>query len=74
LAQEIAMPFVIPPLVKWVLATLGGAAAAHWAVREIRRVNAEIDRVRAASAMEGAARKSLPTLRRDPATGEWRVV
>jgi len=46
----------------------------HWVVREIRRVNAEIDRVRAASAMETAARKSLPTLRRDPATGEWRVI
>jgi len=68
------MPFVVPPLVKWAVATLGGAAAVHWVVREIRRVNAEIDRVRAASAVETAARKSLPTLRRDPATGEWRVV
>jgi hypothetical protein len=68
------MPFVIPPLVKWAIAALGGAAAVRWAVREIRRVNEEIDRVRAAPAVDAAARKSLPTLRRDPRTGEWHVV
>jgi hypothetical protein len=67
------MPFVIPPLVKWAVAALGGAALVHWAVREIRRVNEEIDRVRAATPVEAAARKSMPTLRRDPASGEWRV-
>jgi len=66
-------PFLIPPLVKWALAVAGGAAVVHWAVREIRRVNAEIDRVRAAPAMDAAARRQLPTLRRDPATGEWRL-
>ena len=68
------MPFVIPPLVKWAIAALGGAAAAHRVVREIRRVNEEIERVKAQPAMDAAARKSLPTLRRDPATGEWRVI
>ena len=68
------MPFVIPPLVKWALAAFGGAAAVHWVVREVRRVNAEIDRVKAAPATDLATRKSLPTLRRDPATGEWRVI
>jgi hypothetical protein len=68
------MPFVIPPLVKWAFAAFGGAAAVHWAVREIRRVNEELERVKAQPAMDAAARKRLPTLRRDPATGEWRVV
>jgi hypothetical protein len=68
------MPFVVPPLLKWAIAAFGGAAAVHWAVREIRRVNAELERVKAAPATDAAARKSLPTLRRDPATGEWRVV
>lgn len=68
------MPFVIPPLMKWAIATLGGAALVHWAVREIRRINQELDRVKAAPAMDAAARKSLPTLRRDPRSGEWRVV
>ena len=41
--------------------------------KEIRRVNEELDRVKAQPAMDAAARQSLPTLRRDPATGEWRV-
>ena len=30
------MPFVIPPLVKWALAAMGGAAVVSWAVKEIR--------------------------------------
>ena len=68
------MPFVIPPLVKWAIAALGGAGLAHWAVREIRRVNEELERVKAQPAMDPAARRRLPTLRRDPVTGEWRVV
>ena len=68
------MPFVIPPLVKWAVAALGGAALAHWAVKEIRRINEELERVKAQPAMDSAARRRLPTLRRDPATGEWRVV
>jgi len=33
--------FVIPPLVKWTLGALGAAAAVHWVVKEVRRVNAE---------------------------------
>jgi hypothetical protein len=68
------MPFVIPPLVKWAVAALGGAALVHWAVKEIRRVNEELERVKAQPAMDAPARRRLPTLRRDPATGEWRVV
>jgi hypothetical protein len=68
------MPFVIPPLVKWAVAALGGAALVHWAVKEIRRVNEELERVKAQPAMDAASRRRLPTLRRDPATGEWRVV
>jgi hypothetical protein len=67
------MPFVIPPLVKWAVATLGGAALVRWAVKEIRRVNEELERVKAQPGMDPAARQRLPTLRRDPATGEWRV-
>ena len=68
------MPFVVPPLLKWALAACGGAAVLSWAVREIRRINDELDRVKTAPAVDAAARKSLPTLRRDPATGEWRLI
>ena len=67
------MPFIVPPLMKWVLAAVGGAAVVHWAVREIRRVNDEIERVRASSSTDAAARHELPTLKRDPSSGEWRV-
>ena len=66
-------PLVIPPLVKWAMVTLGGAAITRWLVKEVRRVNDELDRVRAAPAMDPAARDRLPTLRRDPKTGEWRL-
>jgi hypothetical protein len=65
-------PIVIPPLVKWALVSLGGAAVVRWAVKEIRRVNAELDRVKAAPAMDAAARRRLPTLRRDPGSGIYR--
>jgi len=65
---------VIPPLVKWTLATLGGAAILHWVVKEVRRVNEELDRVRAAPAVDPIRREQLPTLRRDPATGDWRLM
>jgi hypothetical protein len=40
-------------------------------VKEVRRINAELDRVKSGS--DPAVRRSLPTLRRDPRTGEWRV-
>ncbi|MBX9773354.1 MAG: hypothetical protein K2Y71_02985 [Xanthobacteraceae bacterium] len=63
----------MPPLMKWAVAALGGAALVRWAVKEIRRVNEELERVKAQPAMDAAARRRLPTLRRDPATGEWRV-
>jgi len=68
------MPFIIPPLVKLAVAMFGSAAAVYWAAKEIRRVNDELERAKAVvPTMDDAARKALPTLRRDPATGVWRV-
>ena len=66
-------PFVIPPLAKIVLGVLGAAAMAHWVLSEVRRLNDERDRLRAASAIGPAASRKLPTLRRDPASGVWRL-
>ena len=65
-------PLVIPPLVKIALGSLGAAAIVHWVVREARRINAELDRVKAATA-DSIRRDALPTLRRDPRTGDWRI-
>jgi hypothetical protein len=67
-------PIVISPLVKIVLSVLGAGAAVAWAAKEMRRLNEELDRVKAAPVIDPAVRKTLPTLRRDPRSGEWRVV
>ncbi len=65
-------PFLVPPLVKWTLSVLGAAAVVHWVVREVKRVNAELDAARPVRVNE-IRREDLPTLRRDPRTGEYRL-
>jgi hypothetical protein len=67
-------PLVIPPLVKVALGALGAAAVVRWVVKEVRRINAELDRVKTAPAVDLIRREALPTLRRDPRTGDWRVM
>ena len=39
---------IIPTVVKFALGALGAGAAIAWAVKEVRRINAELDRVKAA--------------------------
>ena len=68
------MPPAVAPLVKLALGALGGAAIIHWAAKEVRRINEELDRVKAAPVADPAERQALPTLRRDPRTGDWRVM
>jgi hypothetical protein len=63
--------FVIPPLVKWTLGALGAAVVVHWVVKEVRRVNEELDQAKAR--VRVTDRKVYPTLRRDPHSGEYRV-
>jgi hypothetical protein len=64
-------PILISPIVKWALAAAGGAMVVHWVVKEVRRINEELDRERAPVRIQRSER--LPTLRRDPATGEYRL-
>jgi hypothetical protein len=64
-------PLLISPVVKWALAAAGGTMVIHWVVKEIRRINEELDRQRAPVRIRRAER--LPTLRRDPTTGEYRL-
>ena len=66
-------PLIVPPLVKFVLGAAGAAALVHWAVKEARRIGQELERVKA-RAVDPWRREALPTLRRDPATDEWRVM
>jgi hypothetical protein len=63
-------PIAIPPQVA--VAALGTVIVARWVVREYRRVNAELDALKAARAADAVDRARLPTLRRDPVTGEYR--
>ena len=64
-------PLVISPLVRLALGAVGTGVVLRWVVKEMRRVNAELDRVKAGS--DPAVREAFPTLRRDPRTGEWRI-
>jgi len=64
-------PFVFTPLVKWSLSALGGAMVVHWVVKEVRRVNEELEARRATAKIRDQERR--PTLRRDPQTGEYRL-
>lgn len=65
-------PFVVSPLVRFALGALGTGVVLRWVVKEVRRINAELDRVKAGS--DEAVRRTFPTLRRDPHSGEWRVM
>ena len=63
---------LLSPPVKWSLAAMGGAMIVHWAVKEARRINEELDQARRVKVRITDA-ENRPTLRRDPATGEYRL-
>ena len=65
--------FLLSPLLKWSLAALGGAMVVHWAVKEARRINEELDQARRVKAKITDS-ENRPTLRRDPMTGEYRLI
>jgi ribosome-associated protein YbcJ (S4-like RNA binding protein) len=62
-------PIFLTPLVKWSFVALGGAMAVHWVVKEVRRVNEELDNAKRVKVRVSERRL---TLRRDPLTGEYR--
>jgi hypothetical protein len=62
----------MPPVLALALGVFGAAALVRWCVKEVRRVNAELDSVRVKAHAETVDRDALPKLKRDPATGEYR--
>lgn len=67
------MPAILfSPLVKWTLAAMGGAMVVQWAVKEARRIKDELEAQRRVR-VRVTDRETRPTLRRDPATGEYRL-
>jgi hypothetical protein len=62
----------MPPLVVFALGVMGAAVLVRWCAKEVRRVNAELDEVRARTSVEPLDRDALPKLKPDPKTGEYR--
>lgn len=62
----------MPPVFALALGLMGTAVLVRWCVREVRRVNAELDEMRERPAGEAIDRKGLPKLKQDPDTGEYR--
>jgi hypothetical protein len=62
----------MPPVFALALGLMGTAALVRWCVREVQRVNTELDAVRAEPAVEPLDREALPRLKQDPNTGEYR--
>jgi len=60
----------MPPLVVFALGVIGATVLARWCVKEVRRVNAELDEMRANAAPHD--RSAMPKLKPDPKTGEYR--
>ena len=48
------------------------AVVVRWCVKEVRRVNSELEEVRAKATVEPLDRNTLPKLKPDPKTGEYR--
>ena len=62
----------MPPLIAFALGIVGASALVRWCIKEVHRVNAELDDVRTKAAVEPIDRNSLPKLKPDPKTGEYR--
>jgi hypothetical protein len=62
----------MPPVIAVALGLFGVTALVRWCVKEAHRVNAELDEVRGAEPVPPVDRGTLPTLKRDPSTGEYR--
>jgi hypothetical protein len=60
------------PVFALAVGLMGAAAFVRWCAREVHRVNAELDNFRSSATVEPIDRESLPTLKRDPSTGEYR--
>ena len=62
----------MPPVIVLAIGLVGAAALVRWCTKEVRRVNAELDSVRARATAEPVDRGRLSKPKRDPSTGEDR--
>ena len=59
------------PVLALALGAVGAVALVRWCAKEVRRVNSELDNLRART-VEPVDRDNLPKLKPDPKTGEYR--
>ncbi len=62
----------MPPLIVFALGVMGAAVLVRWYVKEVHRVNSDLDEVRTKVPVEPQDRDAMPKLKRDPETGEYR--
>lgn len=62
----------MPPVFAVALGLMGAAALVRWYVKETKRIDADLERGRQRANVEPVDRTTLPTLKRDPRTGEYR--
>jgi hypothetical protein len=70
--RNIAWERDMPPVIVLALGMVGAVALARWCLKEVNRVNADLDSVRAQAPAEPVDPTALPKLKRDPNTGEYR--
>jgi hypothetical protein len=58
------------PVFAFAFGLVGTAVILSWCLREVRRVNADLETLRARAGP--VDRKTMPTLKADPRTGEYR--
>ena len=62
----------LPPIIAWTLGAIGAVVVMKLISREWQRINGELDQARPVRVTD-PERARLPTLRRDPRTGEYRA-
>ncbi len=62
----------MPAALAFAVGLVGAAALVRWCVREVQRVNLDLDNLRGRATVEPVDRETLPKLKRDPDTGEYR--
>jgi hypothetical protein len=60
------------PLLAVTLGMVGAVALARWCMKEVQRVNSELDSMRGQAPVDAVDRNALPKLKRDPKSGEYR--
>ena len=62
----------MPAAIAFAVGLMGAAMVVRWYIKEVQRVNLDLDNVRARPGTTPVDRDARPTLKRDPDSGEYR--